>query len=77
MGLRRINVDGLDKVLSLIEELKKEGGKIFILFCGSSDPVTGHSWCSDCVKAEPVIDKVAFEAKGGVLITCTVGDRPT
>ncbi|XP_003386713.1 PREDICTED: thioredoxin domain-containing protein 17-like [Amphimedon queenslandica] len=78
MGLRRINVAGLQELLSSVEVLKEGGNrcKIFVLFCGSTDQQTGHSWCSDCVKADPVIENVASKQSSGVLITCSVGDRP-
>lgn len=97
MGLKRVNVSDISELLSHVNQLEREGIKVFVLFCGSTDQVTGTSWCSDCVKgaynewtvkkitniinsitAEPVIEKVASNDEiKGVLITCTVGDRPT
>lgn len=92
MGLRRISVSGLPELMSSIEALKSSGNKVYVLFCGTTDPETGHSWCSDCVKgkpnntciittecisADPVIEKVASEQSNGVLIQCSVGDKPT
>ena len=52
MGLRRISVSGLPELMSSIEALKSSGNKVYVLFCGTTDPETGHSWCSDCVKGK-------------------------
>ena len=46
---------------------------LFILFTGAVVPETGRSWCPDCVKADPVINKVLHELEGGgVLLECPV-----
>ena len=37
------------------------GGKIILLFTGAIKPETGKSWCGDCTRAEPVINKVMEE----------------
>ena len=47
---------------------------MFVLFCGSQLE-SGQSWCPDCVKAEPVVAKVAKERSEGVLVHCAVGPR--
>lgn len=54
MGLRRVDVAGLPKLYSCIDSLINEGGtgRLFVLFCGTTDLQTGRSWCSDCVKGE-------------------------
>ncbi len=52
MALVRKEVEGFDNFLSLAENVKKEGNKVYALFKGNTDPVSGISWCSDCVKGE-------------------------
>ena len=52
MALVRKEVEGFDNFLSLAENVKKEGNKVYALFKGNIDPVSGISWCSDCVKGE-------------------------
>lgn len=52
--------------------------KIFVLFTGDKDVTTGKSWCSDCVKADPVIERCLDSLpENSEFITCYVGDRAT
>ena len=53
-------------------ELVGESGKVFLLFTGAIKPDTGKSWCGDCTRAEPVINKVMAETKESVLVECIV-----
>eukprot|EP00301_Raphidiophrys_heterophryoidea_P006173 c12512_g1_i3.p1 GENE.c12512_g1_i3~~c12512_g1_i3.p1 ORF type:complete len:143 (+),score=20.95 c12512_g1_i3:35-430(+) len=41
---------------------------IFALFCGEVDPSTGISWCSDCVKADPILREMIAKVPDSVLI---------
>ena len=80
IGLKRKQVDGLTDFLSLVDILKQGGAsRVFVLFCGNRDEETGESWCSDCVKADSVINKVVSEQTddNATLIVCTVGDKPS
>ena len=52
MALVRKEVEGFDNFVSLAENVKKEGNRVYALFKGNTDPVSGSSWCSDCVKGE-------------------------
>lgn len=68
--------EGIENFLETVE--KHSGKRIFALFCGGVSPATGESWCPDCVKAEPVIEKgVAKAPEDAVFIKCSVGDRAT
>lgn len=42
----------LEELLHTIGSRKDKGGRIFLLFCGDVDKVTGKSWCPDCVKGK-------------------------
>ena len=55
MGLRRERAAGLQQLLELLERLEKEGGAVYVLFCGDRDPQTGDSWCPDCVKGKTIL----------------------
>ncbi|KAH9489331.1 Thioredoxin domain-containing protein 17 [Bulinus truncatus] len=60
--------------------LKHEAAKVqydntYVLFTGDKDK-NGLSWCSDCEKAEPVIERNLDKIKGrSVFYYCFVGDR--
>lgn len=51
-SLERKEVEGLDNFLSLAEESKKAGKRVYGLFTGSKNSETGNSWCPDCVKGK-------------------------
>ena len=53
----------LDEVLTAAEAGRPAGARVYVLVEGARDPATGISWCSDCVTAEPVIERVFAEAK--------------
>ena len=59
-------------VVKEASEVVGEGGKVFLLFTGAIKPETGKSWCGDCTRAEPVINKVMEETKDSVLVECIV-----
>ena len=59
-------------------KLQLSDQKIVLIFEGSIDMTTGHSWCSDCVAAEAAINDtllVKCKAEGVPVVICTVGDR--
>ncbi|PAV58032.1 hypothetical protein WR25_18801 isoform A [Diploscapter pachys] len=74
MTLTKKTVNGYE---ALKEILGTTSGRIFIFFSGSH--VDGKSWCPDCVRAEPVVDKVTSEADvknlTATFVTCYVGLR--
>ncbi|XP_063713881.1 thioredoxin domain-containing protein 17-like [Symsagittifera roscoffensis] len=71
-------VDALDaQIAALNEEVFDESRKLFVLYLGNLDPVSGESWCSDCNQALPVLKKNAQALLGenDVLISCGVGEK--
>ncbi|EDV20130.1 uncharacterized protein TRIADDRAFT_61314 [Trichoplax adhaerens] len=74
--MARLAVVGLKELLQVIAENKSRYTTIFVKYYGDYDD-HGLSWCPDCVKAEPIIDKIFSELKDNVLlVSCAVGDRP-
>ena len=52
-AMERLSVEGIDSVLQAAEERQSGTGGVFVLFCGSVQPESDESWCSDCVKGRP------------------------
>jgi hypothetical protein len=50
----------------MLNELNR--GRVFCYFFASEVPGTGKSWCSDCVKADPTIQRV-FKSSSTARIT--------
>jgi thiol-disulfide isomerase/thioredoxin len=50
-------------------------GTVLALFTGSKDPVTGESWCPDCVSADPFIHQAIANHQETVILICEVGPR--
>mmetsp|Transcript_12729 Transcript_12729/g.46553 ORF Transcript_12729/g.46553 Transcript_12729/m.46553 type:complete len:517 (+) Transcript_12729:77-1627(+) len=46
-----------------------------VLFVGSDEEGTGASWCGDCRRAAPLIERLA-RTRGCTLLRCEVGSRP-
>ena len=68
---------GLAQLRSQLKSIQPDM-RVFILFTGSKDVVTGKSWCPDCVKAEPILEKCLEDLpENSNFITCFVGDRAT
>ena len=77
MAPKELKCEGLKDCKKLIAD-SKDAERIFVLCTGKVDPATGKSWCPDCVKADPVVEKCKEELPThDVFITCVVGDRPT
>ncbi len=52
-----------------------KGNALFLCF-GSEDPVSGESWCPDCVTADPVLRSACASLRNDiVLYECPVGQR--
>ncbi|KAI8783255.1 thioredoxin domain-containing protein 17 [Biomphalaria glabrata] len=70
--VRTISVHGYEALTKALSGIQ---GSVYILFSGSQDEY-GVSWCPDCVKAEPVINKNLEKAPSdATFIHCHVGDR--
>lgn len=69
------HVEDFEKVLKLAEV--QGPGLLLLLFLGDRDPSIGHSWCPDCVRAEPVIYKAVEDSpKDVTLLRSYVGNKP-
>ena len=55
MSFRRVIVSTKEAVEEAIASATTSES-IFLQFCGAKDPITGISWCSDCIEAEPIIN---------------------
>lgn len=65
---RQIKVEGYNAFQKTISDLESNKESVFVLFSGSKDPSTGHSWCPDCVagnKKRPLegLDAIIFLIK--------------
>ncbi|KAG0248948.1 ribosomal 40S subunit protein S24B, partial [Mortierella polycephala] len=54
-----------------------KGKDIYIYYHATNDPVTGKSWCPDCVRADPVVEEQFADLDDVVLLDVGVGDRLT
>ncbi|XP_021918761.1 thioredoxin domain-containing protein 17-like isoform X2 [Zootermopsis nevadensis] len=70
----RSEVEGYDAFCNLIEELQTQDKPVYLYFCGSKK-ADGKSWCPDCVKASPVVEKAVEEAENIHFVYVGVGDR--
>ncbi|KAF9290091.1 Thioredoxin domain-containing protein 17 [Mortierella alpina] len=69
-------IESLHEVVAKTVEENK-GKDIFLYYYASNDPATGKSWCPDCVRAGPIVEKKFSELDNVVLVDVPVGDRPT
>jgi thiol-disulfide isomerase/thioredoxin len=52
------------------------GETALFVFFGSEDPMTGESWCPDCVTADPILRRACTTLRPDlVLYECPVGAR--
>ncbi len=64
-----------DAAAALAEVVAARGDALFLFF-GSPDPLTGASWCPDCVTADPVLRAtIRATAPGLTVYECPVGAR--
>ncbi|XP_037088512.1 thioredoxin domain-containing protein 17-like [Pollicipes pollicipes] len=74
--VQRRRAEGFAQFEQLHAELSGAGCDVFMLFSGAEDPATGHSWCPDCVAAEPVVEKaLAAAPDDAVFVHVSVGSR--
>lgn len=67
--------DQFNEALSQAESLRQKN--MFILFFATKNPSTGVSWCPDCVRAEPILDKAfARMTEPTTLMVCNVDRTP-
>jgi len=45
------------ELATVVDPALEKHAKLLVVFKGTKDEVTGENWCSDCVKAEPVINE--------------------
>nr|CAI5868100.1 unnamed protein product [Callosobruchus analis] len=73
----RHDIEGYDKFSEFMKNFDSKGKLVHVLFSGSKDD-TGESWCDDCQRAWPVIQKELEKADPeSYFIYVQVGDRPT
>ena len=58
-SFKKIVVENTNDFYAKIEEAKQQASNVFVLFTGAGNP----SWCGDCNRAHPVIEKVMKETK--------------
>jgi hypothetical protein len=64
-----------DAQTALDRVVQAQGDALFLFF-GSEDPVTGASWCPDCVTADPVLRATIKATAPGLSVhECPVGLR--
>jgi thiol-disulfide isomerase/thioredoxin len=66
------NSANFSEAISEASGLVGESGNVFVLFTGAIKAETGKSWCGDCTRAEPVIEKVMGETTNACLVECIV-----
>ncbi|KAJ8918645.1 hypothetical protein NQ315_013151 [Exocentrus adspersus] len=54
--VKKHHVEGYENFCKFIKELDSEGQVVYVYFCGSKLE-NGESWCDDCQRAKPVIQK--------------------
>jgi len=73
MVVRR-EVEGYDAFCDLIGDLEAQDKRVYVYFSGSKG-ADGKSWCPDCVKAMPVVEKALERAENIQFVYVGVGDR--
>jgi len=59
-----------------LRSLRSSRATGLFLFFGSEDPVSGESWCPDCVTADPVLRAAVTRQRPEItLFECPVGAR--
>ena len=60
----------------VLADLTTRKGDALLLFFGAEDPVTGESWCPDCVTADPVLRRTIAQQRPDLTVyECPVGQR--
>ena len=56
-----------DACLAQAEALCTDDTQLYIYFTGAKNPDTGVSWCPDCTRAEPLVNKVLSGLPAGCI----------
>lgn len=64
MGLTRTTAATRAEVAAAVAAASGAGARVVLLFSGAVDG-SGHSWCSDCVEAEPTLAAALAAAAAG------------
>ncbi|GJQ83376.1 hypothetical protein Trydic_g18158 [Trypoxylus dichotomus] len=71
----RHDIKGYEAFCKYIDGIKEKKENIYIFFSGSKE-ADGKSWCPDCVRAKPIIEKALIQADSdSVYVYVEVGDR--
>ena len=68
---KQLACEGMAELESIIAKEGPTSKNIVVLFTGKVDPTTGESWCPDCVKADPIIEKCVPKIPAGNSLTTT------
>jgi len=56
----------IDRAIQQAQDTASPGATVFVLVEGARDPLTGVSWCGDCERAEPIVERVFNDERGRV-----------
>ena len=69
---RAVELNDPSKYEETVKTLREKYKRVFVLFTGEKDD-KGVSWCPDCTKAEPALEKAfSIDDKNTVLLICNV-----
>eukprot|EP00455_Lapot_gusevi_P012422 TRINITY_DN1588_c0_g1_i1.p2 TRINITY_DN1588_c0_g1~~TRINITY_DN1588_c0_g1_i1.p2 ORF type:complete len:136 (-),score=36.78 TRINITY_DN1588_c0_g1_i1:35-442(-) len=74
-SIRKVVVQDPSQFDSTIASLQNDAAivkNLYVLVTGAVDPATGHSWCPDCVRADPVIMNHLSNIEDVTLVECPV-----
>lgn len=73
MAYKRLKVVEPSLFFETVEKATSMAPQVFVLFTGAIQEETGRSWCPDCTRADPIIDKVMSEVgEKGVLVEAEI-----
>ncbi|KAJ8952833.1 hypothetical protein NQ318_008154 [Aromia moschata] len=76
--VNRHHVEGYEKFCEFMNKFDSGGKLVHIFFSGSKLGPNGQSWCDDCIRAWPVVEKELGKADpSSHFIYVEVGDRLT
>ncbi|XP_019881885.1 thioredoxin domain-containing protein 17-like [Aethina tumida] len=82
MVIQKEHITGYDAFCEFFKTFDSQGKNVHVYFSGSKLP-SGESWCDDCQRSWPVVEKVLKKLeedekeKDSIFISVDVGDRPT
>ncbi|XP_030757869.1 thioredoxin domain-containing protein 17-like [Sitophilus oryzae] len=73
----KVHLAGYEEFSKFFDKFEASGKLVHVYFTGSKLP-SGESWCPDCVKAWPIVEKqISQLPEDSHFITVEVGDRET